>query len=39
MGRHRPPLHRETGRPGQGQVILVRSADLQVLGAIDLPPG
>ena len=25
--------------PGQGQVILVRSADLQVLGAIDLPPG
>jgi hypothetical protein len=25
--------------PGQGQVILVRSADLQIVGAVELPPG
>ena len=25
--------------PGRGQVILVRSSDLRVLGAINLPPG
>jgi hypothetical protein len=25
--------------PGQGQVILVRSADLQMVGAVELPPG
>ena len=25
--------------PGQGQVILVQSADLRILGAADLPPG
>ena len=25
--------------PGQGQAILVQSADLRILGAADLPPG
>ena len=25
--------------PGQGQVILVQSPDLRILGAADLPPG